>query len=179
MSKAWKRIDLEGQGLQSANIQLAGLLKRRARAYWLLLPFPLGLHRAYLEDSRGAWIYRLASLGALALLFFGRPLPAALVAALLAAFALYDLRWIEDRVARINKALRMQVYLHQGQGAPRGFKGHYTDAGIEDYLKLKEQERAGHRAPAAEQPEPGSRVPSFAEQERLLKELAKSKPRRN
>ena len=43
-------MDLAGGGLQSANLRLARLLKRRRIAYALLILFPLGAHRLYLED---------------------------------------------------------------------------------------------------------------------------------
>ena len=61
MDKAWKNLDLEGQGLQSANLRLVRLLKKRKVAYMWLLLFPTGMHRAYLADAHGAWIYRVIS----------------------------------------------------------------------------------------------------------------------
>ena len=41
MSEAWKHLDLEGEGLQSANLRLVRLMKKRSRAYALLALFPL------------------------------------------------------------------------------------------------------------------------------------------
>jgi len=151
VSEAWRGLDLGGGGLQAANIRLAQALKRRSRAYGLLAAFPLGLHRAYLDDRRGAWFYRAASVLALALIAVDWRF-AALVALLIAAALLYDCFWIERRLVALNKAIRTRVYLSQAPGAPQGFKGQYTD------------DDAAVRAP---------RAPSFAEQEALLRELAK------
>lgn len=177
MSKAWTELNLEGGGLQSANLRLAALLRKRGTAYALLALFPLGMHRHYLRDRRGAWLYRGGSLLALAAYLLGQPAISVVPLAALAAGALYDLFRIDDAVARINKQLRMQIYLSQTSGAPQGFKGHYGDDTLDEYLKIKDREHAGQ----APQPAPGrrqtSRVPSFAEQEKLLRELAETHKR--
>ena len=165
MGEAWRNLDLEGGGLQAANLKLARLLKRRARAYALLAAFPLGLHRSYLDEPRGAWAFRALTLVAAAGFVAGWAWLGWGAAAALVGWTLYDLRWIDDRVAAVNKRLRMQVYLRPGGGAPAGFRGRYTDD-----------------APAGEQPTTSGRAPSFAEQERLLRELARrkaEKPQKN
>jgi len=92
----------------------------------------------------------------------GLPLAAGLTLAAGAAFAIYDLVRIDDAVARVNKRLRVKVYLSQSAGAPQGFKGHYTD----------EQEPTGHAPGPTTNVERSSRAPSFAEQEKRLRELA-------
>jgi len=97
MSDAWKHLDLEGEGLQSANLRLVQLMKRRPKSYGLLALFPLGLHRAYLEDVRGAWVYRVASIAALLAWWFGPGWAALVLVALIVGFAVYDIRWIDDR----------------------------------------------------------------------------------
>jgi len=126
VSEAWRGLDLRGGGLQAANIRLAQALKRRSRAYGLLAAFPLGLHRAYLDDSRGAWAYRVATvLAVLALILDWRL--AVPIGALVAAALVHDLFWIERRLVALNKAIRVKVYLSQGPGAPKHFKGQYTD----------------------------------------------------
>ncbi|MHB1176212.1 MAG: hypothetical protein ACYCZJ_13915 [Sulfuriferula sp.] len=177
MSEAWKHLDLEGEGLQSANLRLVQLMKRRPKAYALLALFPLGLHRSYLEEVRGAWIYRIASIVALITWWFGANWAALLIIVLLVGFAAYDIRWIEDRVATLNKALRIQIYKSKrSTAAPKGFRGRYTDDDLDDYLKVKEQERGGHVLPGTDSAlNNRSRAPSFAEQEAMLKALAKSK----
>lgn len=157
MSDAWRKLDLAGGGLQSANMRLAQVLRRRGRAGALLCLFPLGLHRDYLHDRRGAWAYRAATLAGGVALYLDQGLPAGILFALQAAFAVRDLLRLDDTVAAINKALRMQVYLGQSGGAPAGFAGHYTDDGT--------------GPEAAARPQPGQRAPSFAEQEKLLREL--------
>ena len=153
MSGSWKRLDLGGEGLQQANLRLAAALRRPRTAYLLWLAFPLGAHRAYLSERRGAWAYRVASLAALALLALDWR-ASAVVGAVLVCAALYDLTWIRRRVPELNKALRMQAYLRPVAGAPQGFRGRYTDDA-----------------------EPPARTPSFAEQERLLAEIERSKRR--
>ena len=154
MSEAWKRIDLEGEGLQQANLRLARALRRPRTAYLLWLAFPLGAHRAYLREPRGAWAYRAASLVAIVLLALDWRAGAALGGILVAA-ALADLYWIGRRVISLNKELRMQAYLRPVAGAPPGFRGRFTDDA---------------QAP---------RSPSFAEQERLLAEIERRKKQDN
>lgn len=112
MSDAWKRLDLAGGGLQEANLRLAASLRRRRTAYLLWLAFPLGAHRAYLHDRVGAWGYRLASAAALGLLLIDWHAAAA-IALLLVVLALYDLAWMDSRLTRVNKDIRMQVYLRR------------------------------------------------------------------
>ncbi|HEY5637745.1 MAG TPA: hypothetical protein VIS77_12700 [Burkholderiales bacterium] len=160
MSDAWKRIDLEGGGLQAANRALHARLKRRDRAWLAWLGFPLGLHRAYLDDRRGTWAWRVATLGVLGLAWF-EPHAALGAAGVLLAIALVELALIERRVIARNKALRIEAWLRPAPGAPAGFRGHYTEA-------------AGEDAAA-----PGSRAPSFAEQERMLAAIAREKKRRS
>jgi hypothetical protein len=151
VSEAWRGLNLGGGGLQAANIRLAQALKRRSRAYGLLAAFPLGLHRAYLDDPLGTWLYRVASAVAVAAAVVDWRL-AVPVACLIVAALVHDCFWIERRIVTLNKAIRVKVYLSQTPGAPRGFKGQYTDD---------------------DQPVRAQRAPSFAEQEQLLRELAK------
>lgn len=155
MSEAWRGLDLGGGGLQAANIRLAQALKRRPRAYARLAVFPLGLHRAYLDDPRGAWLYRGASVITLAAFAIDWRIALPIVCLIVAA-VVHDFFWIERRIVALNKTIRVAVYLSQSPGAPHGFKGQYTD------------EDASTRTP---------RVPSFAEQEKLLRELAKGRER--
>lgn len=148
MSASWRGLDLGGGGLQSANLRLAQALKRKSGAYWRLAAFPLGLHRAHLDDPRGAWAYRAATAAAVAAAFLDWRAGAA-IALLLAAAALYDLYWIDRRVVALNKAIRRRIYLSQGAAPPPGYRGR----------------ELGERPAAA-------RAPSFAEQERVLRALA-------
>ena len=179
MGRAWQRFDFEGGGLQSANLVLARALRKRGVAYILWVFFPLGAHALYLRAPVRAAIYVLLSLLLAGVWFSSAASWSAVPLAGLVAFALYDLWWIDRRVVTLNKEIRMRVYMGQTQGAPRGFKGHYTDdADIAGYTRLKESERAGH--PARDQQtsskESGSRrAASFAQQEALLRELARKK----
>lgn len=165
MSEAWKDLDLEGDGLQSANIKLAGMLKKRTTAYFLLgLLLPLGQHRTYLDDRVGAWGYRVASLLAIALFLFGHTFSGGVVLLLIGAFVVYDIRWVDNRVAALNKALRVKVYMHQGSGVPTEFRGRFDD-----------DNNGGPGGPPQYSSSRPSRVPSFAEQEAMLRELAERK----
>ena len=187
MSEAWKNIDLEGSGLQTANMRLARVLKKRPLAYGLLLLFPLGLHRDYLNSRGAAWGYRAATFAALLLFWYGAFWPAIALLVGLAVFALIDIRWIDTRIATINKKLRMEVLKSTGSAPPPGYRGRYTDDApaavdhLAEYIRVKERERGGHRPVAADNVGTGSetdaprRAPSFAEQEALLRELYKSK----
>ena len=169
MSKAWTEFDLGGGGLQSANLRLAALLRKRSTAYALLALFPLGLHRDYLRDPRGAWLYRGGTGLAIAAYLLGEPMISVGVLAALAGGAIYDMVRLEHVIARINKQLRMQVYLSQAPGAPPDFKGRFPDERQDPDLQGPSQ---------APPPAPGRpRMPSFAEQEQLLRELARQRSR--
>lgn len=158
MNPKWQELDLDGGGLQAANLRLARTLRRRAVAYGLMLAFPLGAHRWYLGEIRSAPFYpALTALAAGAWLAGAAALTlVALVA--LAALLGWDLYTLEDRIAAANKRRRMAAYLSQGKGAPAGFQGRF---GGNDNATT---------ADAAQR-----RVPTFAEQEAMLRELAASR----
>lgn len=148
--KAWERMDLGGGGLQEANIRLARRLKKARTAYLCWLLFPLGAHALYLDRPWRALLYAALSASAAALYAATADPPLAtlpLVAG--GGLALYDLLWIRRRLVALNKQIRMQVYLSQTPAAPAGYRGRDTE------------ETAG--------------APSFAEQERMLRELARSR----
>ncbi len=179
MSEAWKQLDLEGEGLQSLSLKLAKQLKQRKRAYTLLLAFPLGLHRAYLQHPLGAWLYRAITVLAVAALAVHYPYVSFGLLALMLLAALYDIRWIDDRIAGLNKAMRLAAYRARPAAVPEHYRGRYVDDNpdnLDDYLQLKEQERGGH-VPVGRDPayNSRSRVPSFAQQEAMLKALAKQR----
>lgn len=179
MSEAWKKLDLEGDGLQSANVALSKVLKKRSTAFALLAAFPLGLHRDYLASPAGAWAYRGAAIAAVALLFTPYWQAAALLGAGLTAAAAFDIRWIDDRVAALNKAARRRLTLRKDLAPPPGYRGRQFGDELEQYVKDKETERAGHGDSAAPQHgSTASRMPSFAQQEALLKEIARAKEKR-
>jgi hypothetical protein len=146
LSEAWKRLDLGGAGLQRANLELAARLKRRKRAWALLAGAPLGLHRNYLDDAKGARVWRIATVAALAAALWDLRLAAAVGAALVAALA-YDAWWIDRRVTALNKRIRREIF-RAGEAPPPGYSGREIDP-------------------------PSPSVPSFAEQERLLREAAR------
>lgn len=187
MSKAWKNLNLEGGGLQAVNAVLAANLRSRGKAYAAWLLFPVGLHRIYLGDRRGSALFLLLSATTLITALFV-PGYAWLVPLLcLLGLAVYDLFQIEDRLVTYNKDLRMRLFLRKGQRPPTGYQGRYPEPtadgdvakNLETYALLKERERAGH--PSQREAEDtgtspsGSRVPSFNEQEALLRQLSRSR----
>lgn len=174
MPTGWKRLDLKGGGLQDANLRLAKALRRRPTAWLLLAGAPLGLHRLYLGDRRGA-------LGCLAL-----TLASVLVGWAVGAFALLlplalmavEAFRLESLIARANRRIRMALFLRRDAAPPPGYRGRSFGAAedareaMEDYLREKDRETPGHQPPG-DTPGPGRRQLSFAEQERLLKEMAR------
>lgn len=176
MAKAWKVLDLEGGGLQTANLILARRLKKASWAYFLWLFFPLGAHCLYLEAPRRAALYWILTLLPLAAAYVTSATVALALALPVLALALYDLRWIDRRRVALNKEIRMRVYLRQGSAPPAGFRGRYTDdADLTGYLKEKEKERGGHQPVSTRATDTGKRVPSFAEQEAMLRQMQKEK----
>jgi hypothetical protein len=167
MSSRWRQLDLSGGGLQSANLRLAALLRKRGIAYALVALFPLGLHRDYLHDRRGAWLYRAGTLAGVALLVLEQPWLATALLAVGALFAIRDLARMEDDIARVNKRLRMEVYLSQTTGVPAGFRGRYTD-----------EPQTDARPPAGGESASPQEMPSFEEQERRLRESAAARESR-
>lgn len=177
MPTGWKRLDLKGGGLQDTNLRLARALRRRPTAWLLLAGAPVGLHRLYLGDRRGALAclvltlasalvgWTVSAIGTLALL-----VPLALTA--VEAFRL------ETLIAHANRRIRMELFLRKDAVPPAGYRGRSFGAAedareeMEHYLREKDKEAPGHQAPG-NAPGPGRRRLSFAEQERLLKELAR------
>ncbi len=176
MTRAWQKLDLEGGGLQSANLRLVRRLKHRKVAYLMWFLFPLGGHRIYLDDLPRALQYATLTATALILRFSLSWGWALVPAATGAAWALYDLAWIDRRVTALNKRIRVAEYLHAGTAPPTGFSGHYTDGDPPGTAAGPEAPHNGSGPPDSETlPHGGGRVPSFAEQERLLRELARRK----
>lgn len=186
MDKAWQKLNLEGGGLQAMNAALARRMRSGSMAYLAWLGFILGLHRIYLMDRRGAIGFLLLSLMSTAA-WLWLPAPIWMLSTLaLVAWALFDLYWIDGRVVAINKQLRMQLFLRKGQRPPKEYRGRYTDdsgetieADLAAYTRTKERERAGHGAAASgaegHHAPTRRRMPSFNEQEAMLRELSRRK----
>lgn len=180
MSNAWKNIDLEGGGLQSVNLAMAKAQRNKKRAYLLWLLFPLGAHRLYLHSSKGAAVFWLLSLFLIiSILVFGQQF-VTLIAASMLFFAFYDLYWIDQQTTKLNKALRMHLYLNSDKSAapPKDYRGRYTEDSediLNDYAAEKDQAKVSQRTEQNNAPKSGKKVLSFAEQEALLKEMSKSR----
>ena len=154
MPKAWEKLDLKGEGLQSVQIRLQQLQKKTSTAYLAWLGFCLGLHRFYLQ-RRVAWAYPIASLIVI-ILALTLPWPLALgPAVIILLFALFDLRQLGDWVSEFNREQRKAAWFaQQTPAAPKGFQGRpeNLDQGqqwekeLHDYKNIKENERAGHPA---------------------------------
>ncbi|MCK9189539.1 TM2 domain-containing protein [Acidithiobacillus sp.] len=185
MPKAWEKLDLQGAGVQSLQIRLQKLQKKSlwGYLYWCLSPF--GAHRFYLEQS-WAWVFPLISVAILVLTFLGLTWEAVGLVVVLCAVALWDLSRIGLWISAYNKELRKASWFaQQTPAAPANYQGRADSSEksaqwqreLQDYTQAKESERAGHPAtntPAKKGFAPGQRRLSFAEQERLLAEMAKS-----
>jgi len=158
MTAKWRELDLEGGGLQSANMRLARSLRRRNIAWGLLLIFPLGAHRWYLGERLTAPLYPLLTVAAAAFALMGWTTAALLKLLALSVLLAYDILTLERRLVAVNKRLRMAVYLGQGAAAPAGFRG-----------------RFGEQTATTDTVAP-KRMPTFAEQEALLREIARRRP---
>jgi len=174
MKDRWKQLDLQGGGLQSVNQAFVARRKRRALAYLGWLAFPLGGHRLYLGSRRGAWAFSAATAIALSAWLSGLPWLAWTIAALELGAALFDLIWIDRRITELDKALKMQAWLGAGATPPQGYQGReIPEDYLEQYRRAKEKERPAERKIGRAPQLGGQHVPSFREQERLLRELAR------
>lgn len=197
MPKAWEKLDLQGAGVQSLQIRLRKLQKKTLWAYLLWLFFPFGAHRFYLQRP-WAWVYPLCTALTIALGLSGMPWAALLPGTILILAGAGDLSRIRDWQTAYNKELRKAAWFSkQAPAAPAHYAGRENDGPPTDqewqeefqqYTRSKEAERAGHPpAGAPEGKDPGSKGPgakgftsgkralSFAEQERLLTEMAKAR----
>ncbi len=185
MPKAWEKLDLQGAGVQSLQIRLQKLQKKSLWGYLYWCLFPVGAHRFYLEQA-WAWVFPLVSAAIIGLAFLGLIWEAIGLTIVLCATALWDLSHIDLWISAYNKALRKASWFaKQTPAAPTNYQGR-ADTGekaaqwqreLRDYTQTKEGERAGHpaaNAPAKKGFAPGERRLSFAEQERLLAEMAKA-----
>ena len=185
MPKAWEKLDLQGAGVQSLQIRLQKLQKKSLYGYLYWGLFPVGAHRFYLEQP-WAWVFPLISVAILVLAFLGLTWEAVGLVVVLCAVALWDLSRIGLWISAYNKELRKASWFaQQTPAAPANYQGRADSSEksvqwqreLQDYTQAKESERAGHPAtntPAKKGFAPGQRRLSFAEQERLLAEMAKS-----
>lgn len=127
MTPKWRELDLGGGGLQATNLRLARTLRRRSTAWALLALFPAGAHRWYLREPAAALAYPLLTLAAAAGWFGGLQwlAPAALLA--LGGLLVHDVVSLENRIAALNRRLRMEAWLSPGPGAPADFRGRPED----------------------------------------------------
>lgn len=183
MKKAWKALNLDGDGVQSLNARYTRLMRRRPIAYLFLVLFPLGGHRWYLHEYRGAAAFLGLTCATVVSALWINHLIAVILGSLCLFFAIYDLFWIDRRVTIENKKIRMREFLQPGRQPPSNYKGRYPDYGLDDYLKEKEKEKAGHQkiTPTHTKPSPADKsphYPSLNEQERMLKALTEQKKNR-
>ena len=181
MNKAWQQIDLNGRGLQSVNLALSREMRKHRVAYGWWLLFPIGGHRLYLAERVGACLYTaLTLLAVLLFLTFGAFVALIAVSAVL-LWALFDLWWIDRRITAYNKRLRMRMFLQQDSPPPAGYRGRAAELDPEhlvaDYAREKEQERGGHQPVTGSPADSSGPIPTFQEQEALLRELARRRRR--
>jgi hypothetical protein len=177
MTKAWKRLDLGGGGLQSVNLTLSRAMRKRSIAYAWWLLFPVGAHRLYLFDRAGfLGQTALSAIALVALVVLGAQV-AGTVALVLAVWALYDLFWIDRRVTTENKKLRMRVYLQADSPPPKNLRGRFNaedaEATLAEYTRIKELERSGYATDDRASAQSETHLPSLQEQETMIRELAR------
>ena len=185
MSKAWKELDLEGGGLQSVNARLAREMRTRPAAYAAWVLFPLGLHRFYLREPLGGAGFLLLGTATLASALFAPASWWLVPLGIGALWALVDLWWIDRRVTDYNKELRKQVFLRKGHKPPQDYRGRYTsdeDARreLDEYRQIKEAEKPGQSGLAGANDRDRDaggkrRMPSFNEQEAMLRQMRKDR----
>lgn len=125
MGKQWEGMDLQGGGLQQVQLAYKQMERTTLGAYLRWLLFPLGWHRFYLREPIAGLAYPAATAAA-ALSHYLAAWPWLWLLPVVGALA--DLAWIPGRVVKLNKDLRMATMMGGMQrGAPRGFKGHYTE----------------------------------------------------
>jgi len=176
MSKTWQNINLEADGLQSANLQFIKRQKKPLTAYVLWLLFPLGLHRFYLKSVASGLLYWL--LTSLALyLSITTSVPNVVFFLPVLAWAIYDLYWIRERTIELNKALRMQIFLGQNnsQTLEQNKPTINSQTLIHEYTQIKNAEAQNLQTPRTltNHSTEKKRIPSIAEQERMLQAIRK------
>jgi TM2 domain-containing membrane protein YozV len=125
MGKQWQGMDLQGGGLQQVQLAYKQMERNTLGAYLRWLLFPLGWHRFYLREPIGGLAFPLVTAAA-AVTHYLAGWPWLWLAPAVGALA--DLAWIPGKVVRLNKDLRMATMMSGMQrGAPRGFKGHFTE----------------------------------------------------
>lgn len=147
LKKSWKQMDLRGAGLQAVNATLTRQMLHRRTAYLLLLLAPLGLHRFYLKEVWGGAAYLLLTLLLILGLMTGNITLTLLAGVAIILFLGFDAFWIDRRVTEFNKNLRMRVFLQPGKDTGEGKQ------------PLESQKR----------------MPSFADQEAMLREMTRKK----
>ncbi len=185
MPSAWEKMDLKGGGLQSLQIRLQKLQKRKTTAYFCWCLFPIGLHRFYLH-RKFAWLYPAGTaLAGLAAATGSLAFTAATAAPSLVA-ALADLPRLQAWISEYNRIQRQKAWFSQktppaprhGQEWTGNLEGENRwEADLRQYSEIKETEHAGHPAgrslPEKKGVGRGQRMLSFAEQERLLAEITR------
>ena len=173
MSEYWKHQNLEGNGLQTINQQYARLSRNTKIAYILCLFFPFGLHQFYLKSFVRASLFLSLSMVAVGM-YTTSPLISSIFLLTEIILLAVDVFQIDKRVIDFNKNLKMNLSLQINSAAPKDFQGRYhDDSPIDDYLSLKNNEVTAFET--KENKTTKNRVYSFAEQEKLLKEMAKKK----
>lgn len=174
MSDFWKNQNLDGNGLQTINQQYLRLKQEPKTAYLLSALFPLGVHQFYLRNTKRGALFLSISITAI-IAYWLSPIVAAVI--FLAEFPLLflDLKNTEDDVVSLNKALKMRLSLQTGTTAPpKDFRGRYhDDTPIDDYVAIKNNEVTAFETKKGATKK--SKIYSFDEQEKLLKEMMKNK----
>lgn len=159
MKKTWQKHDLEGSGLQSINLAYLAARKDIKKAYMLAALFPLGMHQFYLGNHKKGWLYVFLTVLLLACATVSTFISAVLGFAEV-ILMIVDVKRMENVVSAYNKELKMNLALQQQHKTPENYRGRYPED--------SESEQTSEQ-----------KILSFAEQEALLKELARKKKEKN
>lgn len=154
MAKNWQNMDLGAGGIQQINLQFLQQRKKlgTAIAFWCLLPF--SAHRWYLRHFKLAGLQYLLLVVGIVLFAASQTLALLTLGCLITWFAI-DLFKLPNLVSDYNKQLRLRLYQQQSNGPSTQFTQRFDQQDDQSHVTTQHNQR----------------IPSFAEQEALLKQL--------
>jgi len=177
MSEYWKTQDLDGDGLQTINQYYSRLKRESKTAYFLCTLFPIGAHQFYLKAHKKGYAYLALTIVSLIALTFSN-IVALIIFLIEIVILTIDTIQLEDKVNRYNKNLKMNLSLQTNNAPAKDYRGRYTDdSPVEDYEKIKSNEITAFET--KKNNDNKSKIYSFAEQERMLREMNENKKNQN
>ena len=157
MKKVWQQQVLDGDGLQSINLNYIAQKKDSKKAYLLAAFYLFGLHQFYLGNKKRGVVYCILTIAVLITMNFAVFI-GALIAFAQIIMMFIDVKQIENQVATFNKNLKMELAFQQNNKPPHSFKGRFVDDNAQANAD------GSHQA-----------ILSFAEQEALIRQMNREK----